>query len=328
MPPVSSRPAQLSLFEHVASRDHTNSFALYDIMPKWTANAPTTRRNHVSETYKYRPILRRVFIYDKIEGTLTITPARLDNNGISVDYYPGAREELVEAALRKIAIAQRRTTLFEGPAVGVRFTLSHLRRELRRESKDRYSLRQVHQALQIMHHCNICLTYDDKTISAPILPVIAIRQAQSDGECETYATFHPLVTRGILDTQWRQINHCTLLLIDDCLARWLFKRLVHKFTQASLFGDPYNISATRIIRDSGVSYTRQRDALAAIHAAFERLKQARVISKVQINRMTGQRGKIEDEIYKIFPTTEFVREQKCANALAREVREGRGPSRR
>ncbi len=85
-----------------------------------------------------------------------IAPARIkDSDGVSRNYFPGKREELVEDALRKIATAGH--GIFLDNEAGVTFTLYQLQQGLKRTGHS-YSITQIKEALMVCVGTNLQLT--------------------------------------------------------------------------------------------------------------------------------------------------------------------------
>ncbi|MGZ8238814.1 MAG: hypothetical protein ACXWTY_13200 [Methylobacter sp.] len=102
------------------------------------------------------------------------SPPRIEmNDGSFREYYPGANEELVEDALRKIAAAQR--CGFYQPdnqRGGVVFSLHHLRQELARRGHTR-SYQQIMLSLDILSFANIDIRSEhDKEVKGLFAAII------------------------------------------------------------------------------------------------------------------------------------------------------------
>ncbi len=323
-----ARPHAATLFDWLDARDnkHTNSIALYDVMPKYVFHAPSIRRVSADGLYLYFPAITRAFQFEKREYTLTITPARIrDDDAKERDYYPGELEQWVEMALRRISIARQRTHFFGGHA-GLKFTLSELRSELAAVAHSA-SFAQLRRALEIMNRCRLEIATGDGSLnfSAAILPFLGIRQRQHDGGDVTFAAFNPMITDAISRHAFRQIDYIIHASMKSHIARWLHLRLVHVFIQASIMGDPYNIAATTIIRDAGLKYARPRQAFGRIRGALAELKERGVLMGFRAEQMVGSRNAVVDEVYHLRPSPAFADEQKRANRLRAEVeRKARG----
>ena len=87
-----------------------------------------------------------------------------------------------------------------------------------------------------------------------------------------------------------------------------------KYTQAAL-SNSFEMRYSTIKRDSAMleGYALERKAIKALDEAWEELKQLGALSVVNKSKQRGARGKLEDVIYTLHPTREFVGEQKAAN---------------
>ena len=103
-----TRPDQLDLFDGAlpaSPHAYTQSFAIYDLAPKYVF------RTDEREAGKYLPVVHRTFRLADREYQLEIRPARVMRDGAEIEVYPGEREQVLEEALRRIAIEKRRTRL-------------------------------------------------------------------------------------------------------------------------------------------------------------------------------------------------------------------------
>ena len=320
-----SRPPQAELFDSVWRSDrHVNSVAIYDLMPKYVLNSEAHRRVDVQGRYKHLPVYKQDFENDGREYSIAITPARLaEADGVDVDYYPGEKEHVIEMALRRLMIGNQRTEYFHTgrtPEAGLRFTLSELRRELIAHKAD-FNYQQIRQAISVMNKCHVDVRSKDGQIkvSAPLLPNVAIRQQVGDDDT-TFVTFHPLITAAITQVDYRRLDYASHLKLKHDLTRWLHIRLVHAYTQASQLAVPYNISGKSMIRDYGLQHQQVRDAFRKIRQALDELKAEGKISSYTVDRRTGARKAIIDEIYTIRTTAAFGEEQKNANFFQKAAR--------
>src|SRR5262249_24882458 len=144
------------------------------------------------------------FQYKGRTYTRVISPARItDHREQERDYYPSAGEELVEHALRKLAVEQQ-VGFFDKPNYrsGVVFTLYQLREEMKKRGHTR-SYQQLVESLNILSHSIIDIIPDgagESIISSACLPtVVAVSRAQlaTDPKSKWAVQFHPLVTSSI-----------------------------------------------------------------------------------------------------------------------------------
>ena len=101
---LSDQPAQLELFRVVSDSAYTNSFAFYESIPRFIVargRAGIIKRN---EDGTAAPI-RRHFVSDKKAYRLTLEPAYIEQkDGTLKASFPGAKEELIEFIIYKLAV--------------------------------------------------------------------------------------------------------------------------------------------------------------------------------------------------------------------------------
>ena len=300
----------------------SNTFDLWDSVPRYAVSRQQMDKvrkekgflslQHLSFKYRQRPFEIRIQaarIYD--EKTKTET-----------DYYPSANEELIEDALRKIA-AEQRNAFFDKPNYrsGVVFSLYLLREELRRRGHAR-SYQQIVLSLNILARSTIeIITKDGKegegfTISGYFsgLAAVSKHKLAEDPHAKWIVQFHPLVTQAMDTLTYRQFNYAQMMSHTSQLARWIHKQLSLKFTFASLT-NPFEMRYSTIKRDSALlnSYARERDAIAALDSAWNELKTNGVLMKFDKAEVRGLRGKLEDVVYTLTPSLDFVSAMKAAN---------------
>jgi hypothetical protein len=122
------------------------------------------------------------------------------------------------------------------------------------------------------------------------------------------------VTESINKIAYRQFNYQRLMKCSVQLSRWLINQLVLKYTQASMLNS-FDMRFTTIRRDSGLlsGYSRVRDAVAKLDESWEEIKSLGTVTMVNKQDQRGSRGEFKDVVYTIYPSREFVAEQKAAN---------------
>jgi len=219
--------------------------------------------------------------------TLTASPARLkDADGVFRDYFPGATEELVEEALRKLAI-EKQIGYFDKPNYrsGVLFSLHELRQELRSaDTLARFS----NVSMRLMFLPTLCLPSNPMpkggsghSIMFAVACCRVRAKLRTDPKSKWQVQFHPLVTASIDRLDYRQHNYQLAMSLSSQLTRWLNKQLVLKYTAAS-FTNPFEMRFSTIRRDSHLleRYTRPRAAIAALEDSFQELKKRDVLMSV------------------------------------------------
>lgn len=300
----------------------SNTFDLWDSVPRYAVSRQQMDKlrkekgflslQHLAFQYRQRPFEIRIQaarIYD--EKTKTET-----------DYYPSANEELIEDALRKIA-AEQRNAFFDKPNYrsGVVFSLYMLREELKRRGHAR-SYQQIVLSLNILARSTIeIITKDGKegegfTISGYFsgLAAVSKHKLTEDPDAKWIVQFHPLVTQAMDTLTYRQFNYAQMMSHTSQLARWIHKQLSLKFTFASLT-TPFEMRYSTIKRDSALlnSYARERKAIESLDSAWNELKINGVLMKFEKNEVRGLRGKLEDVVYTLTPSIDFISAIKAAN---------------
>lgn len=311
----------------------SNACDLWDCIPRYTVSR--SRMNSMRTAEGFLEVLEVPFHYKQRQLTALIYPARVRGaDGHRVSYYPSAREELIEHALRKLATEQH-AGFFDRPDYrsGVRFSLHRLRRELEQQG---HSLRydELVEGLDILSLSSIEIVAKDangdegfaRATYLTALAGVSRSDYEADREARWLAQFHPLVTRSIDEMTYRQFNYHRLMKCDAQLARWLLCQLVLKYKQASRT-DAFDMCFSTIKRDSALlaGYGRIRDAVVALDDAWEELKALGALLRIDKKERRGKRNKIEDVTYTIWAASDFTREQKAANRRNKDAQPSSAP---
>lgn len=329
-----AQPDQLALFQEIldAGEAYSNTIALYDFIPKYF-HGNATRING-----QFLPTLERQFPYkdaitgEEVKYTVQIFPARIKNGkGEEKDYYPGEREEFVEDALRKLACDRTRGYFLDDEA-GVVFTLYELQEELQKNGHT-YNLNQIKEALLICARTGVELyvaSGDGKStleLSSSLFDTVGLATRDDwkghGKEARCFVRFNWLVTQCIKNGTFRPINYEKSMRLKKVIARHLFKRMSHHYTQASL-DKPYTILLSTVIRLFGLtSYKDTRNNWRQLKEALEELKTADVVlSYEQVNVYDEKRkNKIADVKITIKPDPRFTGEMRKFNAINRDMRQ-------
>jgi hypothetical protein len=135
-----------------------------------------------------------------------------------------------------------------------------------------------------------------------------------DPQARWIVQFHPLVTQAIDVLKYRQFNYAQMMGHCTQIARWLHKQLSLKFTFASLMTS-FEMRFSTIKRDSALleGYQKQRQAIAALDSAFAELKASGVLMTVTKNEIRGPHAKLEDVVYTLTASRDFITQTKAAN---------------
>ena len=317
---------QLSLFQDVLCntdeerRRLSNAIELWDSIPRYSVSRLAMSRLRIND--KYLPDHEATFQHEGRTYAITISPASIvDVDRQKREYYPSATEELVEEALRKMALQQQQG-FFDKHTFrsGVVFTIYALREELAKLGHSR-SHKEIVLALKILSKSVIEIrdtTGKGEVLASsaylPALIAVSKRQLAEDPTAKWAAQFHPFVTESIDRITYRQFNYHRLMSHDGRLTRWLHKYLVLKFVFADVT-KTFRLNYSTVKRDSGLlnEYARERDAMDALQRALNDLQEKEILSKVERITQTGPKNKILDIRFTLWPSFEFVKEVKAAN---------------
>jgi len=334
VPSVAFENQQLSLFQDFLANTEderdalSNAIDLWDSVPRYAISRK--KQEELREPKGFLPIHKVDFHYRGKVYTAQIRPARLEvrdaagkPTGETIEYYPSAREELIEHALRKLA-AEQYAGFFDQQDYrsGVAFTLYRLRKELAAQGHA-MTYEGLAEGLDILHYAFITLvdpesdTDDPSLLSQPYLPALAKvnkKGRASDPNAKWFVQFHGLVTNSINQITYRQFNYQRLMKCNSQLTRWLINQLVLKYTQASL-ANSFEMRFSTIKRDSCLlnGYSRLRDAVAALNEAWQEIKNLGAVQQITKGEQRGPRNRLEDVIYTLYPSPKFATEQKAAN---------------
>jgi hypothetical protein len=331
--PKPQKPAfenkQLNLFQSFLCNKETeqdslsNAIDLWDSVPRYSISRQAMTKARIDDRFLEKHQVN--FQYKGRTMTRTVFPARVqDQDGIDRDYYASATEELIEDALRKLA-AEQQAGYFDKPnySSGVVFTLYALRQELKKRGHTR-SYQEIVLALNILSGSIIEITAADdekgqgefitRSAYLPHVAAVSKRTLQKDPKAKWLVQFHPLVTGSIDKVTYRQFNYHQMMKHRTQLARWLHKQLALKYTFASITA-PFEMRYSTVKRDSCLleGYSRDRDAIDALHEAFTELRNSEVLLTFDRKDITGPRAKLMDILFTLTPTSDFVRDTKASN---------------
>jgi hypothetical protein len=330
---------QLELLEPWYARESNESrtLDLFDAIPKYPF--PTTTTSTKAER------IQAPFSLRGKQYLAEILPAQIKHakTGRERLVFPGSREELVERALRFIAVQQIAETKLTADlqtgrqAVTVFFSLSMLRRHLE-ELGHGFKLNEIKEALDILSGTMIELSRAEEDqrepknehsanrrrnfIKATILSNYAgaFEHGDSSGEKSLAAmTFHPLASQAILGLAYFPINHTRVSSLKRPLSRWLTTRMSHNYRQARksgyVYNEGYHIALKTILEERGLPrQSRLRDNVDSVREALAEMKQRQILAEIQpyeeklTHAITKGRPKIVEAVWKLYPSGKFVDE--------------------
>jgi hypothetical protein len=323
---LSSENIQYELFSQFVSNDPTemsNSVDFWEGIPKYFFTPKLMEKlrekNGLANPYKWD------FEHQGTGCSIKIQPALIEQaNGSYKAFFPGVTEELIEEALKKI-LTDQRYGLHDPVSyeTWVRFTLRMISKELKARGRSR-SITEIKKAINIMSGCNITYYKDGKEVwSGSILQdlvTVGREEYKEDANSHHIARLPLFISHGINALEYRQHSHKRLMELSDQLARWIFKTiLIPRYTQASMINN-FHYMYSRLKRSGLLQQQSEAGNRRKALDAHEQLVEKGVLSRFEVDEVKEGR-KIIDVKYTLFPTPEFVIEQKAANRRAKNNRE-------
>jgi hypothetical protein len=318
-----SKPMQMELFESLMPDDKqfSNTIEFYDFCPKYVY----WRTERLQDKFLDR--LEREFECRGATYNISIDPAKIkDSDGVVRDYYPGVVEELVEDALRKLAVDGH--GLFLDDQAAVTFTLYELQQELAKTGHT-YSLEQIKKALMVCVGTTIHLTTQsgETVFSDHLFETVGLNTREDwkgqGKKTKAFVRFNSLVTKSIKEGSWRQFNYEVSMRFKHVVSRQLNKRMSHNFTQANLAVN-YTITLSTMLRDFGLTtYEYVRDNLRYVTKALDEMVAKRVIRSYEIKNIydANRKNKLVDALIELKPDLNFANQTIRANIKQRDVKQ-------
>jgi hypothetical protein len=272
--------------------DQSRTFDLFDALPKFHFSKQREITN-IDELAIYRSTK-----YKNREYITALTPAIITNfkTKKTKAIFPGEREELIERALRKMAVqkmmeSQEYLATSQRDFLKLTCTLYQLRKELADSGHD-LPFDKIKEGLEVLSGAMLIIETDaDERIhgmKSAILPNLSYsydKKDESGRTCYISVTFHALAVEAIKKLAHYPINYSRVMTLPSPLARWLYTRVSHNYRQASrnLLSDKgWTISLETILNESGiVREPRLRDSISTVRSALEELKLSGALSKLK-----------------------------------------------
>jgi len=318
-PSKAIKSLQYDLFSQFVTNDSesvSNTVELWENIPKYFFTPAQVKKLRTSEGLA-NPY-KQPYSYNGIDCTLTIQPALIEQEGGDYKaFFPSVTEELVEEALKKILTDQNYS--IHDPAKAetwVKFTLYMVQKELKKRGKTR-SLDEVKNAIEIMSLCMLTLSKGKKEIwrGAILQDLITVdREEYMEDSSALHAARLPLfISHAINKLEYRQYNIDRHMSLKTQLARWLYKRFVHRYKQASMI-DTYHFMYSDVKAESRLLEGKtERNNYRKMLAALDELKAAKVLMWFEVKQVKVG-CKIVNIKYTVTASLDFRTEQKAANA--------------
>lgn len=322
-PSKAIKSLQLDLFGQFVTNDKdsvSNTVELWESIPKYffTPQQVEKLRTATGHADPYE----QPYNYQGLDCTVTIQPALIkQEDGGYKAFFPSVTEELIEEALKKILTDQNYS--IHDPAKSetwVKFTLYMVQNELSKRGKTR-SLDQIKHAIEVMSLCMLTLSKGKKELwrGAILQDLLTVdREEYIEDSSALHAARLPLfISHAINKLEYRQYNIDRHMSLKTQLSRWLYKRFVHRYKQASMI-DTYHFMYSTVKQESRYleGKTERNNRLKMIKALDELKGQGVLISYEAAEVREGR--KVVDVTYTVTAALDFRTEQKAANAAQKK----------
>lgn len=311
-----TKSVQYDLFGQFVTNDSagiSNTVKIWERIPKYFPSR--TLQRHIPKKGHPDP-----YEWEYVENgqryTVIIQPALIKEKSEYKAYFPSSTEEIIEEVLKKILSKQQYGIHDpEQSKTWVRFSLSMIYREMKERGCQR-NRNEIKRAIQIMSKCNISFYKGEEEVwSGSILQDI-ITVGRSDyienTEAHHIARMPLFISHSINQLDYRQFNYNRLMHCKSQLTRWIYKKLIHDYSYASMMNSYHFMYST--LKGSGlIQQSREIDNRKKVIFSLDELVKSNVLmSNYGVDEKKSGR-KIIDIKYTVTATHEFTKEQKAAN---------------
>jgi hypothetical protein len=323
-PPKKTDSVQYDLFSQFVTNDvskTSNTIEIWESIPKYFLT-PRQVEKLRSELGHLDPF-KWEYLYKNQIFTIKIQPAMIEQgDGSYKAFFPGITEEIVEEVLKKI-FARHSCAVHKSdpkaPESWVIFTLRSIYKELKDVGKTR-SISEIKHAIEVMSSCVMSLYAERKEIwRGTILQDLVRIDRQdyiADPDARHVARLSLLISHSIDRLEHRQFNYKRFMACKEQLSRWIYKRLIHRYKQANNTNS-YHFMYSELKNSGLLQQATEKDNRKKALSALNELVKKHVIASYEVNERK-QRRSILDVKYTIYPSQDFVLEQKSANHRAKE----------
>lgn len=308
---------QYNLFSQFVTNDKSevsNTVEIWESIPKYFFTAKQMGKlrtiDGLAKPYQWE------YIYNGQPCKVKIQPALIEQkDGSYKAFFPGITEELVEEALKKILSDQKYGIHDpDNNETWVRFSKSMLQRELKNRGRSRSS-NEIKQAIEVMSSCVLTLYNGGKEIwkGSILQDLVTVGRDEylADTDAQHVARLPLFISHAINNLEYRQFNYDRLMGCNEQLSRWIYKRLINRFVQASLMND-YHFMYSDIKRSGLLQQSTEERNRRKVESSLDELISRSILTRYEVdNRKEGR--KITDAKYTLYPSMDFIREQKASN---------------
>jgi hypothetical protein len=166
-----------------------------------------------------------------------------------------------------------------------------------------------------MNKCNISLFKDKKEVwSGTILQdlvTVGREDYLADTDAHHIGRLPLFISHAINRLEYRQFNYDRLMSCDEQLSRFIYKKLINRYRHANFINN-YHFMFLDLKNSGLLQQKRDIDNRRKVLSALNELKEKNIIASYETDERKESRA-ITDVKYTIFPSNQFISEQKAAN---------------
>jgi len=325
---VTPKQLKLNLFEldPLLDKNYSNTIEIYDLAGKfiYDKHSKSVAQFGSAEEMEFS----RTVSYQETNIHISVTAANIertiDGKKTRVFVFPGAREEIIEDVLRKMATESNGASAYQerdaqNELLGVEFSYYEIHNELKSIGRT-FSYQEIYESLDIMNRSVLSIQSENGAISlaAPFFPVVASANKQTDDDtARAVVCFHPMVANAIQCFKFRRYNYVQALNLRTNYARLTYKRLCHRWVQASP-EHPYSILLSTLIKAIKAPYPNLYQDKALFTKVLNELQSENILSKwTSTPKKKGR--KIIDWRFDLYATKDFTKQMAGNNKVNKRL---------
>ena len=308
---------QYDLFSQFVSnepKEVSNTVELWDSIPKYFFTPKQVEKLRTStghaDPYKWE------YSHNGLPCMVKIQPALIEQeDGSYKAFFPSVTEELIEEALKRIFTAQQYAIHNPKEAESwIKFSLTMIYKELKARGRTR-NYKEIKHSIEVMSSCIISFYNGKKEIwrGTILQDIITVDREEylADTNSHHMARLPLFISHGINNLEYRQFNYNRLMNCNEQLTRWIYKRLINRFKQASYMNN-YHFMYSEIKGCGLLQQAKEERNRQKVISALNELQKSSILMNYEIDiRKEGR--KIKDIKYTLFASGDFIKEQKAAN---------------
>jgi hypothetical protein len=187
-------------------------------------------------------------------------------------------------------------------------------KELASRGRDR-NINQIKHAIEVMSSCVITLSKDKKEIwkGSILQDLVTVGREEylADTDAQHIGRLPLFISHAINQLEYRQFNYDRLMSCDEQLTRLIYKKLINRYRHANFINN-YHFMYSDLKSTGLLQQSREIDNRKKVLSALDELKEKNIIASYETDERKKSRA-ITDVKYIIYPSNEFISEQKAAN---------------